>query len=122
MNRQRSLQPQQENHQSSQPILVSVVRVARTATTSPSDAMSSSSETPTLTDIGIDSRCSGSLSHLSDYELWWVHQNATNDAERSLKVQRRDAEARCNWPYKTKCQKKIWTDETAASRETLKTY
>ncbi len=47
MNRQRPLQPKQEHHQCSQPILVSVVRFARTATKNPSDAMSSSSETPT---------------------------------------------------------------------------
>ena len=47
MNRQRPLQPKQEHHQCSQPILVTVVRVARTATKNPSDVMSSSSETPT---------------------------------------------------------------------------
>jgi len=69
----------------------------------------------------IDSRCSGSLSHLPDYDLWWVHQNVTYDAERPLRMKGSDGEARCDWPCKTKCHKKVWT-EAAADSETLRTY
>jgi len=50
-----------------------------------------------------------------------VYQNATYNAEKPMRMDGSDGEARCDWPCKTKCQKKIWT-EASASSETLKTY
>lgn len=58
----------------------------------------------------IDTRCSSSLNSNPDYDLWWVYQNQTYDPSSPMKMKGFDGQARCEWPCKVKCQKKIWVD------------
>lgn len=66
----------------------------------------------------IDSRCSSSLSNVPDYDLWWLHQNVTFEPESPFRMQGDDVEARCEYPCKIKCEKKIWTMDPAAEVST----
>lgn len=68
----------------------------------------------------IDTRCSPSLSHSPDYDLWWVHQNAEYDSLMPLRMEGSDGEARCEWPCKIKCQKKIWTESSIGEEKSYK--
>ena len=67
----------------------------------------------------IDARCSPALSSSPDYDLWWMHQSGQFDAPTPLRMEGSDGEARCEWPCKVKCQKKIWTDGAVRATDSV---
>ena len=60
----------------------------------------------------IDTRCSSSGTSSTnnvEYDLWWEQQNPTYNPSNVLKFKGSDESAKCEWPCKIKCNKKIWT-------------
>jgi hypothetical protein len=55
----------------------------------------------------IDTRCSGT-GDSTHYDLWWEHQNVSYDALNPVVFLGPDEEAKCEWPCRVKCDKKVW--------------
>jgi hypothetical protein len=55
----------------------------------------------------IDTRCSGT-GDSNHYDLWWEHQNVSYDALNPVVFLGPDEEAKCEWPCRVKCDKKVW--------------
>lgn len=62
----------------------------------------------------IDTRCGTGGSGAADtmqYDLWWEHQNVSYDPYNPVVFLGPDDEAKCEWPCRVKCNKKIWIDK-----------
>ena len=57
----------------------------------------------------IDTRCGTGGNGDLHYDLWWEHQNVSYDPLNPVVFLGPDDEAKCEWPCRVKCEKKVWS-------------